>query len=153
MKRTKENESVDILSSARFEKAGTVRHHITGNVAEHSRNTAEYGRRMCEWLNRHGIDVSEEDVVQACLLHDIGMTEDRVHDSAGWRKAFWHPRKGARIARDEYHVNKVQYNAIKRHMWPICIIPPRYKEGWVVMAADKYCSIRELSRKRKMLRP
>ncbi len=35
-------------------------------------------------------------------------------------------------------------NAIKRHMFPLNIIPPRYKEGFIVTTIDKINSVHEL---------
>ena len=32
-------------------------------------------------------------------------------------------------------------NIIERHMFPLNIIPPKYKEGWVVTYADKRLSM------------
>ena len=136
-------ENKDILGSDRYERAETIRHHNT-SVAVHSRKTAEYGERICRWLKRRGVRISEEDVVRACLLHDIGMTEQNVHETVSWKKAYLHPQKGEQIAKTEYRANEIQRNAIRRHMWPICIIPPKYKEGWVVVAADKCSSIWEI---------
>ena len=140
---TIEQEGMDILSSARFRKAGTIPHHKDSSVADHSVRTAERCLRICLWLNRRGIEVSHRDTVRACLLHDIGMTEDRVFESRSWRKAFSHPQTGARIAKKEFDANTEQSNAIARHMWPICVLPPRHRTGWIVLAADKYVSVRE----------
>ena len=38
-------------------------------------------------------------------------------------------------------MNKRIENIIKRHMFPLNIIPPRYKEGWVVTYVDKKVSL------------
>ncbi len=35
-------------------------------------------------------------------------------------------------------------NCIKRHMFPLNIIPPRYKEGLIITSVDKLNSVREL---------
>lgn len=35
-------------------------------------------------------------------------------------------------------------NSIKRHMFPLNIIPPRYKEGVIITAVDKWNSVHEL---------
>ena len=35
-------------------------------------------------------------------------------------------------------------NAIKRHMFPLNIIPPRYKEGFIITSVDKLNSVKEL---------
>lgn len=39
--------------------------------------------------------------------------------------------------------NKRISNSIKRHMFPINIVPPRYMEGWVVSMADKKSSFKD----------
>ena len=136
----------DILDSERFRKAKTIPHHNT-NVAEHSLNTSEAALRICVWLKRRGIRVDQGEVIRACLLHDIGMTEEVVHHSVSWKKAYSHPRTGAQIARREYGVKKEQEEAIRRHMWPVCVIPPKNRIGWIVIAADKYSSIKEMLKK------
>ena len=35
-------------------------------------------------------------------------------------------------------------NSIKRHMFPLNIIPPKYKEGFIITGIDKLNSVREL---------
>ena len=137
----------DILHSERFAKAYKVPHHNEhGNIGLHSRETAGYALDFARWLNQHGKPIDERDVVRASLLHDIGMTEDQVFLSPSHEKAFTHPKEGARIAREEFGANDVQLNAIRYHMWPIGFVAPCHPVGWVVLAADKYCSMREVQR-------
>ena len=135
----------DILASERFQQAYGVTHHYKSNVAEHSLHVAGEACRIAGWLNRHGFSISYEDVVRGSLLHDIGMTDSRVAECRPWRKAYAHPRRGTDIAGSEYRENAVVQNTIRRHMWPICVIPPRHISGWIVVAADKICSIREIA--------
>lgn len=40
--------------------------------------------------------------------------------------------------------NKRITNAIKRHMFPLNIVPPRYKEGFLITLVDKVNSVHEL---------
>lgn len=133
----------DIVKSDRFQKAWKISHHVRYNVAVHSLEAACYALRIARWLKRRGINVNEEDAVRAALLHDIGMTEDRVSSSPSYMKAYSHPRAGYRIAKEEFHANKVQLEAIKRHMWPICVLPPLHLIGWIVLTADKASASRE----------
>lgn len=35
-------------------------------------------------------------------------------------------------------------NSIKRHMFPLNLVPPRYKEGWIVTLADKLVAFKEV---------
>lgn len=135
----------DIIHSDRFRKAKHVQHHIEYTVAVHSMEVAMYALLIARSLKRHNLlhKLDERDLVRAALLHDIGMTEDAVHDSPSYKKAFSHPREGLRIARDEYKLNKLQLNAIQRHMWPIGIIPPTHVIGWILTAADNMSSFNE----------
>ena len=143
MSRTVKKIGADILASDRFRQAGKVRHHVRYTVADHSVRVAERAYRMAKWLNRHGFSVSYEDVIRGGLLHDIGMTDAEVHDSAAYRKAFSHPRRSRSIAAEEFRANPVQMDAIGRHMWPICVIPPKHMAGWLILAADKVRSVQE----------
>lgn len=138
----------DIVQSERFMKAWSVPHHSKekGNVALHSLMTAQYALAISRWLKRRGVAVNEKDVVRASLLHDVGMTEDDVYFSPSRIKAHAHPEEGSRIAREEFGANDVQADAILRHMWPIGHVAPRSTEGWVLVAADKCCSMREVPR-------
>ncbi len=133
----------DVIRSERFRAAWSIRHH-RDNVALHSLYVARESCRIASWLSRHGVSVSVEDAVRASLLHDIGMTDNGIFRSPGWKKAYSHPTQGADVAEKEYHVNEVQADAIRRHMWPICIIPPKHVEGWVISMADKISSAKEL---------
>lgn len=136
----------DIVNSERFKKALQVRHHVKFNIAVHSLETAAFALRIARWLNRRGFSVDEENVVRASLLHDIGMTENPVFLSPSYKKAFSHPKEGRRIAESEFNANKEQLDAIRRHMWPIGIVPPKHMTGWIVLAADKLSSMREAKR-------
>ena len=139
-----EKYGADILSSRRFSRAYLIPHHKQHCVAQHSLRVADRACRISDWLIRRGVQVSREDVVRASLLHDIGMTEEKVYASHSWEKAYSHPRLSAEIAKTEFHANEVQQEAIRHHMLPVCIIPPAHLTGWILLAADKICSIREV---------
>ena len=134
----------DILRSERFQAAKQVKHHNKHNVADHSIRVAECALRMGDALHKSGIDVKDSDLVRGALLHDIGMTEEKVHDSRSIVKCYTHPRMSAKIAKQEYGADKKQQKMIRRHMWPACIMPPLSLAGWIIIAADKFCSIKEL---------
>ena len=56
---------------------------------------------------------------------------------------FVHARKAMYNAYKTFpkFMNKRVANIIQRHMFPLNIIPPRYKEGWVVTYVDKKVSL------------
>lgn len=133
----------DIIQSDRFKKAWDVDHHVDYNVAAHSLEAAGYALKIAKWFSARGVKVNKREVVRATLLHDIGMTEDRVHRSPSYRKAYLHPKEGYRIAEEEYSANRTELEAIRRHMWPVCLIPPVHLTGWIVLMADKASASRE----------
>ena len=43
----------------------------------------------------------------------------------------------------DFNINVVEKNIIERHMFPLTLIPPKYRESVVVCLVDKGCSIYE----------
>ena len=56
---------------------------------------------------------------------------------------FYHPGRALVNAKKEYVVTKKQEDIIKKHMWPLTVVPPMCREAWIVTTADKYCSLLE----------
>ena len=48
-----------------------------------------------------------------------------------------------------FHITKKEQNMILRHMWPLTPIPPRWKEGFVLLYTDKFCSTAEVAAQMK----
>lgn len=49
-------------------------------------------------------------------------------------------------AEDEFSLSEIEKDIIKKHMWPLTVVPPVYREAWIVSIADKYCSFMETVR-------
>ena len=56
---------------------------------------------------------------------------------------FTHPGKALRNAEKCFKLNAVEKNMIKRHMFPLTPVPPRFKESMVLCLADKICATYE----------
>lgn len=133
----------DILNGENFK--GTRRHiqHGTMTVYNHCMDVARYSLLLNKKL---GLKCNKHDLIRGALLHDYFLYD--WHDKAylSQRKrlhGFWHPGIALRNAEKEYKLNDTQREIIKKHMWPLTVIPPTCKEAWVVTAADKYCSLME----------
>ena len=61
----------------------------------------------------------------------------------------WHGFRDARIALQnaarDFDLNKIEIDIIRKHMFPLNLRIPRYRESFIVCLADKICAIRELS--------
>lgn len=132
----------DILNSQNFHK--TRRHIQHGNVTvnDHVRNVARYSLALSEKLH---IRCNRTEMIRGALLHDYFLydwhipDEEKPHNLHG----FYHPGKALKNASDEYKLTDREKDIIKKHMWPLTLVPPRYKEAWIVTAADKWCSLME----------
>lgn len=79
---------------------------------------------------------------RAGLLHDLFLYDWREEQTEKSHAA-WHPLVALENARSICTLNKVEEDIIKKHMWLLTPIPPRYKEGFVVTFVDKFCATRE----------
>ena len=61
----------------------------------------------------------------------------KVADKSHRLHGFTHPYVACRNAEKEFLLNNIERDIIKRHMFPLTPVPPRYKESWIVTAADK----------------
>ena len=96
-------------------------------------------------------------LVRAALLHDYFLYDWHEHDAPGNKHprlhGFYHPGIAARNAKKDFNLTERELDAIRKHMWPLTVIPPKTPEGYVVMYADKYCSLRETCKNYKKMIP
>lgn len=133
----------DIMDSRNFQSTRNFIQHGTMPVHRHCLDVANQSIRISKRL---GIPCSEKDLIRGALLHDYFLYD--WHDKAylSQRKrlhGFWHPGIALRNAEKEYELSDTQREIIRKHMWPLSVVPPTCKEAWVVTAADKYCSLME----------
>lgn len=133
-----------ILRNKEFQRRRTFLHH-QDSVYDHSLRVSFVAYRLACLLERV-IPVSVDDVIIGGLLHDFYSEPWRNKKT---RKNIFkmHGFTHARIACDNsyqifsQYMNKRIDNIIRRHMFPLNIIPPRYLEGWLVTIADKIVSL------------
>lgn len=57
---------------------------------------------------------------------------------------FIHPEIALKNADEHFELNKIERDIIKKHMWPMTVVLPKYKESYVVMIVDKVCASMEI---------
>ncbi len=68
----------------------------------------------------------------------------RVHqDEYKGLHAFTHGKIACDKASKEFDLNDIEKNMILRHMFPVTLVPPKYKESWLLTLVDKYCTMEE----------
>ena len=100
---------------------------------------------MCYGLEKAGVGLDKRAVTVGALCHDLGIIGR--HEKFSSTYACWklHPIDSVKVAKSLLpHIDSKTENIIRRHMWPLCMEMPNSAEGYVIVAADKYSSIREL---------
>lgn len=138
----------DILNSANFQKTKEHIQHGNMTVNEHCINVAKTSLLIKEKLH---ITCNQRDLVRGALLHDYFLYDWHKKDLKNPHKlhGFYHPGRALRNAKKEYVLTKRQEDIIKKHMWPLTVVPPMCREAWIVTTADKYCSLMETFRLHK----
>lgn len=135
----------DILASDNFRRTKSHIQHGTMPVHSHSISVAKHSLAISRKLR---IRCHQRELVRGALLHDYFLYDwhkkDEVHPHR--LHGFFHPGAALRNASAEYQLSDLEKDIIKKHMWPLTLIPPRCREAWIVTIADKYCSLLETFR-------
>lgn len=131
----------EIVEHEEFQKRKNFPHHGEETVYDHSMKVSYLAYKMAKKLK---VDVKS--VTIGALLHDFYTTpwqeapkQKKIKDMHG----FSHPKIAYQNAKYYFpHLmnDKIQ-DMITKHMFPLTIKPPKYKESWILTTADKIVSL------------
>lgn len=132
----------DILASRNFERTKDFIQHGNMTVNNHCMNVAKYSLAISKKLP---VRFNERELVRGALLHDYFLYDWHDKDKANPLRlhGFYHPGIALRNADREYKLTSREKDIIKKHMWPLTVVPPMCREAWIVTTADKWCSLME----------
>ncbi len=85
--------------------------------------------------------LENKSIVRGALLHDL-FYYDWLQDGPRFH-GFRHHNIALRNAQAITNLSKKEEDIIKKHMWPLTIIPPRYIESYIVSMVDTFCSVKD----------
>jgi uncharacterized membrane protein len=131
----------DILANNEFQRLKDFFHH-NSSIYEHARKVSYLSYRISKYLN-----LDYRAAARGGLLHDFFLYDWRDHDepdlARGKFHGLHHPRIALENAERHFAVSGIEKDIILKHMWPLTLIPPRYRESFVVTFVDKYLSSKE----------
>ena len=136
-----------LLAEGRLSETKQFIQHSDMTVFQHCAHVAYISCVLCVKL---GLDVSWEDLIRASLLHDYFLYDWHELKAFDFRHAFGHPTMAMHNALADYKLTDKEKQIIQRHMWPLTIVPPTCREGWIVVLADKLCTLLEVGRKERV---
>ncbi len=130
----------DILESNEFQKRKSFKHH-NDSVYVHSLKVSYYSYALAKKIH-----ANYKNCAIAGLLHDF---YDKPWQNNKEKKPFFkqhgftHANEASINAQKIYpqYMNKIIINSIKRHMFPLNIVPPKYVEGIIITTIDKIVSL------------
>ncbi len=141
-----DEEYLDIVSPILYSKELLKRkkwvHHEDVSLYEHLVIVSYMSYKICK---KRGLNY--RDAAIGGLLHDFYYKpwQDNIHEKKPFfqQHGFVHAKEAKYNAYKYFpdYMNDRIANIIERHMFPLNIIPPKYKEGWVITYVDKKVSL------------
>lgn len=138
----------DILASTNFQLTKEHIQHGTVTVHAHCINVAKHSLMLADKLK---VRTKRRELIRGALLHDYFLYDwhDKDHINPFKLHGFFHPGRALKNAARDFELTEREKDIIRKHMWPMTIIPPRCREAWIVTAADKWVSLLETLRIQK----
>lgn len=135
----------DIYEHEEFVKLKKHYHH-NSSIYEHVMDVAYLSYRACKLLN-----LDYRSATRGGLLHDFFLYDWRNHTEPELPEhknhGIEHPKIALSNAQKHFDLNAIEKDIIIKHMWPLTIVPPKYKESYVVSFVDKYLASKEFVKK------
>lgn len=136
-----ENIIDDLVSNSTVKEMHNYIQHCDTTCFEHCKNVAYYSYVICKKYNLDYISAA-----RGGMLHDLFLYN--------WRKkqreveleglhAFVHPKISLNNSLKLFSLNNIEKDIILKHMWPLTVILPKYKESYIITFVDKFCAIKE----------
>ena len=135
----------DILKSANMQKEKKFLQHGKVSVYTHSVRVAVLSLFLAELLR---VQVNEEAMMRGALLHDYFLYDWHEKDDSHRWHGFSHARAALKNAKKDFQLGEIEQDVIQKHMFPLNLKPPKYKESVLVCLADKLSALEETIRRK-----
>ena len=136
----------DILTSEKFIRETAFRHHGAKSCFCHSVCVAYESVRLA-LKSKKKVDMRS--LVRGALLHDYYLYDWHESDKSHKWHGYIHAKRALENAEKDFGLNDIERDIIFKHMFPLNIRFPRYRETFIVSMADKKCSLRDFGKTEK----
>ena len=126
-----------ILTHKEYVKLKNIYHHGSTRY-NHSVKVAYTAYKLS---NVFGCD--SKSAIIGGALHDFFLERDDENIAKYTKMLINHPTIAKENAIKYFGINEKEQNIIEAHMFPTSTVVPKYKESWIVVAADKLVSMIE----------
>ena len=131
----------EVLKNKSVQSMRKFNHHSDTTCHRHCMHVAYYNYKICKFL---GLD--KKAAAKAGMLHDLFLYDWHTHSKETGEKwhGFTHPRVALMNAKKNFDINDKEKDIILKHMWPLTVALPKYKETYVIVFTDKFCGFCEV---------
>ena len=129
----------DMIENNTVKQMKDFKQHYETTCFEHCLVASYYCYLLCKKFNLDYISCS-----RAAMVHDLFLYDWRKRQNG--RKglhAFTHPQTAYDNASKLFDLNEKEKDIIVKHMWPVTLALPKYKESYILTLVDKYCALNE----------
>ena len=130
----------DILKSKGMAREKRFMQHGDISCYRHSLRVASRSVRLARWLR---LKADMRALVRGALLHDYFLYDWHEKDASHKWHGFHHPAAAQKNASADFGLSPRERDVIAKHMFPLTLRPPRFRESWIVCLADKWCALEE----------
>ncbi len=130
----------EVLNSAEVQSMDLYMQHGHTTCLQHCMAVAYYSYLLCRRLK---LNCDYRSVVRGALLHDFFLYDWHTKDKSHRLHGFTHPKTALTNAEFYFELNKIERDIIRKHMWPLTIHLPMYKESVSICIVDKICTVAE----------
>lgn len=129
----------DLLNNDTVKQMKNFRQHYETSCFDHCLIASYY----C-YLYGKKFNLDYVSCARAAMLHNLFLYDWRKkQDDRKGLHAFTHPKTAYKNASKLFDLNEKEKDIILKHMWPVTIALPKYKESYLLTLVDKYCALNE----------
>lgn len=130
----------DLLENELVLKMKEYMQHGNTTTFQHCVNVSYYNYIICRFF---GLDARAG--ARAGLLHDFFLYDWHTHtrETGDHFHGMTHPKTALKNACRHFELSAREKDIILKHMFPLTITPPSYRETIVIIFVDKYCGFIE----------
>ncbi|MDD3339273.1 MAG: phosphohydrolase [Lachnospiraceae bacterium] len=130
----------DMLQHPYVQRMKNYIHHSSTDCYRHCVHVAYYNYRICRFFH-----LDARAAARAGMVHDLFLYDWRLHQAKTGDKfhAMTHPGTAIYNAKKYFDITPEEEDIMKKHMWPMTVIPPTTAEGVIMTFTDKFCGFCE----------
>ena len=129
----------DLTQTSGVQAMSKIPQHANVNCLDHSIFVSYISFLLCRFFGLDFVSGS-----RGGLLHDLFLYDWRKDNNHRKYHLFSHPIAALENASTLYNLTDMEKDIIVKHMWPLTIKTPKYKESFLVSCADKFCALVEM---------